>query len=133
MAEPRTVIDIVRAEALPDQLLKEIGLLVRALRRAEAGDTLRPLLVMRCLEAGRRQRERLLPRRLPEHLRPLAARELHIRILGHSVLADEWTREAIGMVDVVEAEASLDAEPVLIGRAIAAIDMRDATALDMDF
>ena len=38
VAQPRAVVDVVRAEARADQLLEEVGLLVGALRRAEAGD-----------------------------------------------------------------------------------------------
>ena len=40
VAQPRAVVDVVGAEAGADQLLEEVGLLVGALRRAEAGDRL---------------------------------------------------------------------------------------------
>ena len=46
VAQPRAVIDVVGAEALPDQLLEQVGLLVGALGRAEAGDRL--AAVARC-------------------------------------------------------------------------------------
>ncbi len=45
VAEPRAVIDIVGAEAGAHQLLEQIGLFVRALGRAEAGQRLQALLV----------------------------------------------------------------------------------------
>ena len=43
VAEPRAMIDIVRAEAGAHELLEQIGLLVGALRRAEAGERLHAL------------------------------------------------------------------------------------------
>ena len=42
VAQPGAVVDVVGAEAGPDELLEEVGLLVGALRRAEAGDRARP-------------------------------------------------------------------------------------------
>ena len=38
VAQPRAVVDVVGAEAGADQLLEQVGLLVRALGRAEAGE-----------------------------------------------------------------------------------------------
>ena len=40
-------------------------------------------------------------------------------------------RQPVRMVDVVEAEAALDAEPVLVRRAVAALDGDDAVVLDL--
>ena len=61
VAQPRAVIDIVGAEAGAHQLLEQIGLLVRALGRAEAGQRLDALLVADFDEALGRDIERLLP------------------------------------------------------------------------
>ena len=69
MAEPRAMIDIVGAEAGAHQLLEQIGLLVRALGRAEAGEPLRAVAVADFLQAGGGAVERLVPGRLAE-MRP---------------------------------------------------------------
>ena len=66
VAQARAVVDVVRAEARADQLLEEVGLLVGALRRAEAGDRAGAVAVVDLLEPGRREVERLLPGRLAE-------------------------------------------------------------------
>jgi hypothetical protein len=44
VAQPRAVVDVVGAEALADQLLEQIGFLVGALGRAEAGKARRRAL-----------------------------------------------------------------------------------------
>ena len=44
VAQPGAVVDVVGAEAGADQLLEEVGLLVGALGRAEAGDARRAAL-----------------------------------------------------------------------------------------
>jgi hypothetical protein len=61
VAQPGAVIDIVGAEAGADQLLEEIGFLVRALGRAESGEGARTLAVADRLEAGAGAVERFLP------------------------------------------------------------------------
>ena len=45
VAKPRAVVDVVRAEAGAHELLEQIGLFVRAFRRAEAGERLRTIAV----------------------------------------------------------------------------------------
>ena len=50
---------------------------------------------------------------------------------GDAVAADQRLRQPVGVVDVVEAEAALDAEPVLVGRAVAAVDVEDPVVLDV--
>ena len=62
VAQPRAVVDIVGAEAGAHQLLEQIGLLVRALGRAEAGERLRPMRVADLHQAGRRRAPAPLPR-----------------------------------------------------------------------
>src|SRR3954453_20371841 len=66
VAQARAGVDVVRAEARADELLEEVGLLVGALRRAEARDRPRAVLVVNALEPARGEVERLLPRRLAE-------------------------------------------------------------------
>src|SRR5262249_61494611 len=52
-------------------------------------------------------------------------------VLGHTVLAHEWLHEAMRMGHVIEAEAALDAEPVLVGGAVAAPDAEGLVILDV--
>ena len=66
VAQAGAVVDVVRPEPRADELLEEVGLLVGALRRAEAGDRARPVLGVDGLQPRGGQVERLLPRRLAE-------------------------------------------------------------------
>ena len=131
VAQPRAVVDVVGAEALADQLLEEVGLLVGALGRAEAGDRLAAVARVDRLQAGRRLVERLLPGRLAEVLADLLAPDLHVGVLGDAVAADQRLGQPVGMVDVVEAEAALDAQPVVVGGPVAAVDVEDLVVLDV--
>ena len=72
MAQPRAVIDIVRAEAGAHQLLKQIGLLVRAFGGTETGQRLGALLVADLDETFRGDIERLLPGSFAEVRKRLA-------------------------------------------------------------
>ncbi len=75
--------------------------------------------------------ERLLPRRLAE-MRPGIGRiDLIVGVLRHVRQADEGLRQPVRVVDVVEAEAALDAEPVVVGRAVAALRVDDPLVLDV--
>ena len=49
--------------------------------------------------------------------------------LGDAVLANERLREPMRMGHVVEAEAALDAQPVLVRRAVAAGDVEGSSSL----
>ena len=66
VAQPGAVVHIVGVEPGPDQLLEEVGLLVGALGRAEAGDRPRPAVGVDLGEPPGDQVQRLLPGRLPE-------------------------------------------------------------------
>src|SRR5207245_3882963 len=52
-------------------------------------------------------------------------------VLGDAVLADQRLGQPVGVVGVVEAEAALDAEPVVIGRPVLALDRDDAVVADL--
>src|SRR5262245_53553172 len=54
-----------------------------------------------------------------------------VRHLGDAVLADHRLQEALGIVHIVEAEAALDAEPVLVGRAVATAHIEELVVLDV--
>jgi hypothetical protein len=146
VAEARAVVDVVRAEARPDQLLEEVGLLVRALRRSEAGDRPRAVLGVDPLELGRRELERLLPGRLAEVRHdlvvvdhpagPLAPAALAAHVLRERALrvadADQRRRQALVRRGVVPAVAALDAEPALRAGLLAALGEGDRAALVVD-
>ena len=66
VAQPGAVVDVVRAEAGADELLEEVGLLVRALRRAEACDRARSAHRVDLAQPAGDEVERLLPGGLPE-------------------------------------------------------------------
>src|ERR1700692_4334092 len=66
VAQPRAVIDIVRAEAGAHQLLEKISLFVGALGRAETGERLDAFFIPYLDETLSRDVERLLPRGLAE-------------------------------------------------------------------
>src|SRR5581483_4409527 len=131
VAQPRAVVDIVGAEAGAHQLLEQVGLFVRALGRAEAGERLGAVAVADGLEAGGGAVERLLPGGLAE-MRPRIGRvDKLVRHLGHAVLADHRLQQALRIADIVEAEAAFDAEPVLVGRAVLAGDVEQLVVLDV--
>ncbi len=48
-----------------------------------------------------------------------------------AVLADQRLRQALRIADIVEAEAALHAQPVLVGRAVAAGDVKQLVVLDL--
>ena len=52
-------------------------------------------------------------------------------VLRDPVLADQRLGQPVGVVGIVEAEASLDAEPVVVGRAILALDRDDMVVFDL--
>src|SRR6266849_2869532 len=131
MAEPGAVIDIVGAEAGAHQLLKKVGLLVGALGRTEASERAGAVAIANSLQAGSRAVERFLPGRRPE-MRPwIGGIDRVVRVLAHAFLADQRLREAMRVVHIVEAEAPLHAQPVLVGRPVRAADMNELVVLDM--
>src|SRR4051794_29371323 len=148
VAQARAVVDVVRREARADQLLEEVGLLVGALRRAEAGDRRGAVLVVDFLEAARGEVERLLPRGLAEVgedlvvvdeaarlllLVGLAAHVVRQRALRVARLApDERRRQALRRRGVVPAVAALHAQPALVAGLLAPVGERDRLALVVD-
>ncbi len=131
VAEPRAVVDVVGAEAGPDQLLDQVGLLVRALGRAEARERLGPVPIADRAKAARGDVQRLLPVGLPEMGPGIGGIEVGLDVLGDARLADHRPHQAVRVAHVVEAEAALDAQPVQIGRAVAAGDVADLVVLDV--
>ena len=140
------MVHVVRAEARADQLLEEVGLLVRALGRAEAGDRARAAVGVDPLQLRGHQVERLVPARLAEvghHLvvvheparllAPAAALAAHVRrqrpLRIRPLDPDQRRREALRRARVVPAVAALHAQAPLRAGLLAAVRERDRVAL----
>ena len=89
VAQPRTVIDVVGAEALADHLLDEVRLLVRALGGAEAGERRPAGAVADGGKPARGAVERLLPGRLAEVGEGVRGIDLAVGGLQRVVAPDE--------------------------------------------
>ena len=126
VAQPRTVVDVVGAEALADHLLDEVRLLVRALGGAETGERRSAVAVADRCEPARGAVQRLLPGRLAEMGEGIGGVDLAVGELRRVVPPDERSGEAMGMGHVVEAEPSLHAKTVVVGGAVAALHRGDA-------
>ena len=130
VAEPGAVVDVVVAEPLADQLLEEIRLLVRALGAAEPGHGRAAVRAAQPVEPARRGVQRLVPARLAEVGQRV--RRIDVQPLGRRVVAaDQRACQPVRMRHVVEAEASLDAEPALVRRAVHPVDPGDPPVLDL--
>ena len=131
VAKPRAVIDVVRAEAGAHELLEQIRLLVAALRRAEACERVRPALIADAFKRPAGERERFLPRCFAEHFERIRGVGGETGRLREPRLADERLRQAMRVIDVIEAEATLDAQPLVIRGTVAPFDMDDPVFLDV--
>ncbi len=131
MAQPGAVIDIVGAEAGAHQLLEQIGLFVGALCGAETGQRLDALFVADPDEALGGDVERLFPGGFAEMGERIGRIDLVVGILLRIRQPHQRFGQPMRMMDVVEAEAALDAEPVVIGRAVAALGVDHLLVLDL--
>ena len=129
VTEPRAVIDIVGAEAGADQLLEQIGLFVGAFGRAEAGDGLAAMGLGDPGEARGGKVQRLVPARFAEMGIGIGGIDIHA--FGEAGLADQRRHQPLRIGHIVEAEAALDAKPVLVGVAVAALHEGDLLVLDL--
>ena len=102
VAEPGAVVHVVGVEPGPDQLLEEVGLLVGALGRPEAGDRGRAVLAVDLGQPPGDQVQRLLPGGLPE-------------VRQHLGVVDQAARPApappLALLATLPAVASLPAVP----------------------
>src|SRR5262249_12012749 len=98
---------------------------------AEARERLRTVAIAYFLETRRCLIKRLFPGRFAE-MRPRVQRvDEFVRHLGHAFLPDHWLRKALRIVHIVEAEAALHAQPVLVGRTVLAADVEKLVVLDV--
>ncbi len=130
VAQARAVVDVVGSKARAHQLLEQVGLLVRALGRAESGERVAAPGVANAPQALRRAVERLLPGGLAEMREGIGGVDVDV-VLAHAIAPDERHGQPVGVVDVVEAEAALHTQAVAVGRAVATLDSDDTVVLDL--
>ena len=124
------MVDVVVAESLPNELLEEIGLLVRALGRPETGD-IGVSLVPKPGHAVGRHFQRLVPICLAKMRQDVPG--IDIEPLCRRVVAtNQGLRQPMRMVNVVKAEAALDAKAVLVGGTVGAFDMKNSVILHLE-
>ena len=131
MAEPGAVVDIVRPERSADQLLEEIRLFVRPLGRAEPGDRVATMAVTHFREPGGSDIQSFFPRCFAEMGRWVSGVDLVVPAFADTVLADQWNREPMRVVHIVQPEAAFYAQALLVGRAIAPLDLHDSLVLQV--
>ena len=131
VAQARAVIDVVRSESGADQLLEQVGFLVRALGRTETGERSLAVRVADVSQSLRGKGERLVPGRFAEHAAPVVGIDGEVLALLHPRLADERRGEPMLVLHVVEAVPALDAQPARVGRAVLALHVENRVALDV--
>ena len=104
VADAGAGIDVVVAKALADQLLDEVGLLVRAAARRDAADRVDAVRLLDRGEAVRNEGVRVVPR------------DLAPRLIDR--IADHRLGDAIGMAGIAIGKAALDAGVATVGLAI---------------
>ena len=132
VAEPRAVIDVVGAEARAHELLEEIGFLVRPLGGAETGERAGSVPVPNLPQTRRRNVERLVPAGFAKLGEGVSRVDVDIGRFRRVFPADQRRRQPVPVIHVVEAEAALDAEPAVVGRAVLAVDPEDLVVLDVE-
>jgi hypothetical protein len=110
VAQARAVIDVIRSETRPDELLEQVRLLVGAFRRSKTRERPRAVPVANLPESSGGRIERFVPRRLPEDVVPPVGIDGEIPVLRHARLPDERPPEPMPMMDVIETVTSLDAQ-----------------------
>ena len=129
----RAMVDVVGAEALAHQLLEEVGLLVGSLGRAEAGQRTARHAREDLLQAAGGALQRLFPGGFAEDGQRIDAAQVgRRRDFGASSRRIRGLVSRSGDIDIVEAEAALDAQTVLVGVTVAAVDLDDPVVLDGD-
>src|SRR5215208_1778093 len=118
MTQPCAVIDIVGAKAGAHELLEQVGLLVRALGRAETGERARTVAITDFHETGSGALHRLVPGGGAEMRPRVGWINQIVGGLAYAVLADHRLRQTLWIGDIVEPKAAFHAQAVLIGRPV---------------
>ena len=88
VAQPCAVIDVVRPESGPHQLLEKIGFFIAALGRAKSGQGLTAFFVTDFFEAAGRHVERFFPGGCTKDIRGISRVDGNFGGLGHSRFSD---------------------------------------------
>src|SRR5690349_14712249 len=104
------MIDIVRAEARAHELLEEISLFVRALRRAETRERTGSETIAQLLQFAGREIQRFVPRRFTEVLERIRRIHRQVGMLRDARLTDERFRKALFVMHVIETVTALHTE-----------------------
>src|SRR5215813_2571901 len=108
------MIDVVRAETNPDQLLEQICFLIRAFCGAEAGKRSLAIRIADLSETARCDAESFIPARFSEDGSPIVGINGEVPAFLHLRLSDERCREAMFVLNVVEAVPALDTQPARV-------------------
>src|SRR6185369_1914234 len=114
------MVDVVRAESRAYQFLEEIGLFIRALRRAESRERSLPVLVADISEPPGRNVQSLFPCCFAKDFTPVVGIDNEVLVLRHTGLSDQRLGEAVSVLDVVKAVTALDAKAARISRPVLA-------------
>ena len=131
VAQAGAVVDVIGTEAGTHQLLEQIGLFVRALGRAETGQRVRALAVADLAQLAGGQRQRLFPARFAEGGQRVGRVDHEVLVLGRVRATDQRLGQTLRVAGVVEAEAALHAQALLVGRAVTAGHHQDLVVLDV--
>ena len=131
MAQARAVVHVVAAKAGTHQFLKQVGLFVAALGRAEAGQCLGAVNLFELHQTLRSQIQSLVPGGFTKHIGPLGGVLGQVQVFGNPRLANERAGQSVRMVSVIKPEAALHAQPRLVGRAGATVHLDNALVLDV--
>src|SRR6187551_115944 len=131
VAEPRTVVDVIRAKAGAHQLLEKIGLFIRALGRTEAGQRTRTIAIANFFQTGSGALHCLFPRRFAEVRKWVRRIDQIVGSFRNAILAHHRLGQALRITDVVKAEAALHAKAVLVCRTVAARYVQKRVVLDV--
>src|SRR5215470_14640939 len=101
------MVDVVRAESRAYQFLEEIGLFVRALRRAESRERSLPVLVADISESSGRNVQGLFPCCFAKGFKPVVRIDNEVLVLRHAGLSDQRLSEAVYVLDVVKTITAL--------------------------
>ena len=135
VAQTRAVVHIVGTKTGAHQFLEQIGFLIAALGRAQTRQCLPAMLIAQLSQRTRCQIQRLVPTGRTENAGPVGAVAVQVlqqrRILGHAFATNQWNRQALRAVHIVKSKATLDTQPLLVGRAITSDHAKDPVVLHL--
>src|SRR5215475_916695 len=125
------MIDVVRPKTNADQLLEQIGFLIRAFCGAEAGKRSPAIGVTDLSEPSGSGLESFFPARFPENGSPIVGINREVFALLHLGLSDQRFPEAMLMLNVVETVPALDTQAARVRRSIFSLHKENLVVLDV--